>query len=234
MLSTQRAPEGDHFGEQLADRPRQRVVPRRLVKVISEDVDVQVAVAGVAITDGPEAMLGAEGFDFVQQLGQLAAGHHRVFFLVRACRLDGFSHPASQKPKRVLFRRRLGKQNLSRAVCFEHGQNALALRHEVVRRKPVHFNEQMCRVVGAKCRLVVPRELLGQQDRIPLHELQGAGHGPRLEYGRHGRAGGLRRGEGHEHQGLVTWQRQQLQRGAGDHTQRPFAAHHELRQVVAG
>ena len=55
VLSAQRAPEGNHFREQLADRQRQRVVPRRLVEVISEDVDVQVAVAGVAVTDGPEA-----------------------------------------------------------------------------------------------------------------------------------------------------------------------------------
>ena len=38
---------------------------RRLVEFISEDVDVQVAVAGVAVTDGPEAMLGTEGLDVV-------------------------------------------------------------------------------------------------------------------------------------------------------------------------
>ena len=40
--------------------------------------------------------------------------------------------------------------------------------------------------------------------------------------------------EWHQHQGCVTWPRQQFERGPCDDTEGAFAAHHQCRQIVAG
>ena len=82
----------------------QRVVPRRLVEFISEDVDVQVAVAGVAVTDGPEAMLCTDALTLCSNRGNSPLGTTVSSSLYVLAAFTASPTRASQKPQGVLFR----------------------------------------------------------------------------------------------------------------------------------
>nr|GFD52462.1 hypothetical protein [Tanacetum cinerariifolium] len=68
----------EYFGDGLA----QTHVPLLVAQLAADDVDVQVAVAGVAVAHALEAVAPADFLHAFQQNGQLGAGHHGVFLLI--------------------------------------------------------------------------------------------------------------------------------------------------------
>ena len=194
---------------------------------------MQVAVSSVSVTDGPETVHLAQGFDRLQQRRQLPARHDRVLFLVHALRLHCFAHPPSQEPELLLFSGALREQDFTGVVHPQHREHAFTLRHEVVLRKGIDFNQQVRFVVGLQDRLMDICEILGQKHGVTLHEFQSTRHRPGLKQVCHSRTRIFGRLERNQHQRLVRGQREQFQRRLGHNAQGPFAAHHELSQIVA-
>ena len=187
-----------------------------------EDVDVEVAVSGVAITDAVKAELGADALDGGQEFRQVAPRHHRVFFFVGRVGLDGFAHLAAQVPQLVLSCGVHGHEGFAGIEPLQGGGDAFELRHEVRFPEGVDFDEQVGRGIGGEGQLAVAGEVHGERDGGPLHEFQCAGLVAVLEEAGYGAAGVGGIGKGHEQQRVVLRPGQQFERGFCDDAQRAF------------
>ena len=178
MFSAQSSAQAHDLLEQFADGGRQHALPLLQAQVISQNVDMEVAVSRMAIAHSSETVFDPHRFHLPQKGRQLPSRDYCVFFFVDTFCLDRLSHPAAKKPQLFFFRGRLGKEHFPAPVGLQHRQDALALRHQILGRKTVHLHNQMCCILWGQHRFRDAGIGLGQDNGVALHEFQGAGHRP--------------------------------------------------------
>lgn len=92
MLAGYGATHFYNFRKQFADAKGEVVIPGVFRHFSPNDIDMQIAIAGMAITDRMKAIFFTQSLDHLQQMGQEGAGNDGVFFLIHRIALDGFTH----------------------------------------------------------------------------------------------------------------------------------------------
>ncbi len=193
---------------------------------------MQVPVAGVAEAKRFDLVLFGGGFDACPEFGEFGAGHHGVFFLDHAARAGGFTDGAPHFPEPILLFRRFRQQDFTAVELAEDGINRLAFAHDAFGVVAIDLDQEL-RFDAFGLEGKFAKEGLRKVNGFLFHEFQCRRRDPSPENGRNGVASLFGRRKRRQHHHLMGRVGDEPQGRLGDDAQGPFAADHQLREVVA-
>ena len=82
MLAGYRPAEGNGKLEDFSDRSVEIFLPRRIIEFVLQNIHMHVAIAGVAVTDGCDAVLSTNLLDAPDELWEIGPRNNGVFFFL--------------------------------------------------------------------------------------------------------------------------------------------------------
>ena len=203
-------------------------MPVRVGHLAFDDVDVKVAVSGVAVADRLKAILGTDSLHGAQQFGQLGPRHDRILLFVNTVFFHGFAHSAAQLPKGVALGLGLRKKHFEGTRLLGDRCELLGLAQHGFFVGSVHLHQQ----VGLDARSGWNRHAVdkaqGPVDGVALHEFKAARGDSGLKNARHRGAGYFGRSKRREHRKMMARVRNKAHYDLRNHAQGALTAHHEL------
>ena len=208
------------------------LLPLRVVHIVAQDVDVEVAVARMAEALDADAHILTHLMHIFNERVDAVTRHNAVDLVhLRRRTLDRLKERTARLPNRRLALFRIGDEEIDRALVEADLRDVVVVARDLLRRVAVELQQQIgiCRLVGE----LHAEELFGVHDDFALHELDGRrddlrahDDGYRIDRMLQGR-------ERHEQRDRLLRQRDELQRRLRDDAERTFRADDHILDVVA-
>ena len=104
---------------------------------------MQVAVAGMSITNRLKAIFFADIFNACKQHREFCTGYYGIFLFINRICFYCFSHASPHFPECIFLFLRIGKKNFIAIKLLKDLHNLFTFFHQYIRVVAIHFNDQV-------------------------------------------------------------------------------------------